>query len=231
MLRSDVRVLLCACYFTYCRREPRCGSVSRELQRQQKKETRDCDVRHWSQFPRWRRWAGWGTEITSTLTAAETVTKVNLPPSTGAGLTGSRPWRCGVDSASLSLCFPWNSGVFVWDEVCFPLAESICFRWQPHGVLPTSTPAAVTFLPPRSVSSTAWRQSKNRAGRYSRVCGSSPPSCCASGSNPDTCRLRPPLSPAWRSCELPPFKPPIAPRRPALNFESVRGTAAGEPLS
>lgn len=87
------------------------------------------------------------------------------------------------------------------------------------------------LLPPRNVSSSAWRQNKTRVGRYSRVCGSSPPSCfCASGSYPDTCRLRPPLSPAWRSCELPLFKPPVAPRRPALNFESVRGTAALLPL-
>lgn len=49
----------------------------------------------------------------------------------------------------------------MWSEVCFPLAGSICFRWQPRGVLPTSTPAVVTFLPPRNVSSAAWRQSKN----------------------------------------------------------------------
>lgn len=38
----------------------------------------------------------------------------------------------------------------MWSEVCFPLAGSICFRCQPRGVLPTSTPAAETFLPPET---------------------------------------------------------------------------------
>lgn len=198
-----------------------------------KKEKRGRDVRHWSQFPRWRRWAGWGTEITSTLTAAETVTKVNLLPSTGAGLTGSRPWRWG---GRLGVFIPFFSLKFrrlCVERSVFSVSRihlfSVTAPWCPAHQHPRCR--NLFYRPEMSPARPGDRGKTEQV--VIRACAPRPRQavCCASGSNPDTCRLRPPLSPAWRSRELPPFKPPVAPRRPALNFESVRGTAALLPLT
>lgn len=108
------------------------------------------------------------------------------------GSTGPPPAVAGSGSTSLFAGFSLISAVFVWTKVCFPLA----------GVLPRSSPAAGTSLPPRNVSGAACGPIQTRSCHYLSVSAAFFRLCRAAvDSDTDTCRLARPWAATFTRLE------------------------------